>query len=117
MKTLTTLLAFTLVASFAVNAKLSVGGSNSKSTLKGDIDRNGEQMQITTFYAESKGELDALVKRVKNYDLDPRQSGVTFYSKQDNVCQIFVIRPKSYSVHELARLGDELYHCTNGNYH
>lgn len=108
------IIAIIAALSFSVNAKLSV---SNVSGLRGDLDRNGKAMQITIFYAKNKHLLDLKVLEVKKFQLDEGQSGVAFYSKADNICEVFLIQPKRDTAAEMAVLGHEIYHCTNGNYH
>lgn len=84
--------------------------------VRGDLDRNGEQMRITIYYASDKTDLDKLVKKVMNFDLGA-QSGIAFYSKDDNICEVFVIRPKRDTAKYMAGVGHEIMHCTDGAYH
>ena len=85
--------------------------------LKGTMDKNGQQLSITIYYANNKQQLDQKVLDVKRKVLHPNQSGIAFYAYADNICEVFLIRPKKDSAYELAKLGDEIYHCTNGDYH
>lgn len=82
-----------------------------------EFDRSGEQMQITIYYAKDKHQLTHMVNKVKNFQIEENQSGIAFYSPNDNICQVFVIRPKRDAAYEMAPLGHEVFHCTNGKFH
>lgn len=105
-----------LIVIFSLNAEAKLSVSNSGG-LKGDLNRSGIAMQITVHYAKNKHDLDKLVMQVKNFKMQEGQSGIAFYSKQNAVCEVFVIQPKRDSAMEMAAIGHEVYHCTNGKFH
>lgn len=84
--------------------------------VRGDLDRSGQEMRITIHYAADKTELDKMVKREMSFDLGG-QSGIAFYSKEDNICDVFVIRPKRDTMKYMAVVGHEIMHCTDGKFH
>lgn len=85
--------------------------------LPADFDRSGQQLLITIYYAKNKQQLDQLVMQHKKRQLDPRQSGAAYWSNSDNVCQVFVIKPKRDAAYEMAPVGHEVHHCVTGSFH
>lgn len=82
-----------------------------------EFDRSGQQLLITIHYAKDKHQLDQLVMQIKKFQMDEAQSGAAFWSPNDNICEVFVIRPRPHRAYEMATLGHEVYHCTNGKFH
>lgn len=82
-----------------------------------EFDRSGQPLLITIHYAKDKHQLDRIVMDIKKFQMDEAQSGAAFWSPNDNICEVFVIRPRPNRAYEMATLGHEVYHCTNGKFH
>jgi hypothetical protein len=89
-----------------------------RSSLTGDLDRSGKELQITVhFYKNQKDLNTALDAARENWKRKKGLIGQAVWSPDDNKCVIYALQPRTVDDSNTKTLGHEMLHCIYGTYH
>lgn len=88
-----------------------------KSNINPEWDRNNQELSITIKLYDTQKEMNTALSERLGTPIDPNTLGKAIMSPNDNVCEVFSVRPKRIDDQKTMTLGHEVLHCVYGRYH
>ena len=80
-------------------------------------DRNHQELNITVNMYDSRTKMQAAIEERLKTKIDSNTLGKAVMSPNDNICEVFIIKPTRIDDIHTLTLGHEVLHCVYGRYH